>query len=38
MRQAYDMGLVTRDEIAMKLFAHSAHLDELYEDISTQKS
>ena len=38
MQQAYDMGLVTRDEIAMKLFAHSAHLDELYEDFSTLKS
>ena len=38
MRQAYDMGLVTRDEIAMKLFAHSAHLDDNYDDFSTLKS
>lgn len=37
MRQAYDMGLVTRDEIAMKLFAHNAHLDEHYEDFSQNK-
>lgn len=30
LRQAYDLGLVTRDEIAMKLFAHTAHLDSEY--------
>lgn len=37
MRQAYDMGLITRDEIAMKIFAHSAHLDSDYDTFSTLK-
>lgn len=36
-RQAYDLGLVTRDEIAMKIFAHTAHQDDAYEDFNTLK-
>lgn len=37
MRQAYDMGLITRDEIAQTLFAHKAHLDSDYERFTTLK-
>lgn len=36
-KQAYDMGLVTRDEIAQTLFAHNAHLDEHYETFTSNK-
>lgn len=37
MRQAYDLGLITRDEIAQTLFAHKAHLDSDYERFTTLK-
>ena len=37
MRQAYDLGLVTRDEIAQTLFAHTAHEDERRPEFTTIK-
>ena len=32
-RDAFELGLVTRDEIAQALFAHSAHRDEALEQL-----
>ena len=37
MRDAFDLGLVTRDEIAMRLFAHNAHEDERLSEFTTLK-
>lgn len=36
-KQAYELGLVTRDEIAQIMFAHKAHLDDSYDLFSTSK-
>lgn len=37
MRDAYDMGLVTRDEVSQALFGHNAHIDDEYERFTTMK-
>jgi capsid protein len=35
-KQAFDLGLVTRDEIAQKLFAHTAHEDDRREEFTVK--
>ena len=37
MRDAYDLGLITRDEISHQLFGHSAHEDERLSEFTSVK-